>query len=223
MSVDIRRMSLGGLFLLVAACSDEPSALSHAAAVTSTDEPTTVESSSIAAQTAASRTSAVASASATKSTGGVVTASGFNAIGASNLLSAKDFDQRVHQIAVEGARVPGAADATLSVQKSLAGLAAVIDPNARIGATACNGDVCVASFQSGMDEAQWETWRAEFAKISEPERSATMYSPVRMPDGSKIYRMLMVTKPGSSGVNVPFHSLPTVEEARRQGLVAPKG
>jgi hypothetical protein len=227
MSLKYTRASLGvAIALLMAACSDSAHPVGRASG--ETPQPLSIgdlaDSKGTEAETKVDADGAPAQLrTPTKSTDAVVSTAGFNAARAADLLDSKDFGQRVRQIAAEGGRVPGAADATLSVQKSLASLAAAIDPEASVGPAACNGDVCVASVQSKMDKAQWDTWRAELAKMPEPKRSATMYSPVRMPDGSKVYRMLMVTKSGSSGIDIPFHSIPTVDQARRRGLIPPKG
>lgn len=158
-----------------------------------------------------------------KSTAGVIRASGVNADGAYEFLDAPNFDERLRQVAAEGAGVPGTAEANVGLQRSLAGLAAAIDPQADIGRVACNGEVCVTSVKSRMDKAQWETWKAEFSKTKTPQRSATFYSPVRLADGSTSYRVLMVTKPGPRGINIPFRSIPTADQLRQQGLLKPKG
>lgn len=161
-------------------------------------------------------------ASKRKSTADLVTSGGVNTIRAYAVLDASDFEETISKVAAEGADVPSAVEATFVLQKSLAGLASAIDPEARIGRVACNGEVCVASVQSSMGRAQWEAWKGEFARTEFPNRSATIYSTLRLQDGSTAYRMLLITKPGSNGVNIPFRSIPTADPRGQQGHLSPR-
>lgn len=143
-----------------------------------------------------------------KSTASVVGSSGLIAPRAYEFLKAEDFDRKVNNLAIEGRATPGASVAAFELEQTLGDLAVAVDPQAQLGPVACNGDVCVASLDSHMDSAQWEEWKAEFGKSKGPARSATIYSTARNGDGSVNYRIMLVTKPNTHGVSIPFREIP---------------
>lgn len=157
------------------------------------------------------------------STFGIVGAGGPNTASAYAFLDSPSFDDLSRKVSAEGARSASAVEATYGLQQTLSNLAAAIDPQAQLGQVACNEEVCVTSIQSRMDQAQWETWKSEFAKTGTPKRSATIYSPRKLADGSSQVRVMLVTKAGSSGVAIPFNSIPTAEDLRRASQRQPPG